>query len=277
MPRDLAIATVFGEDWHRILSDRVAKVRRDEFTLKAYEAVGLNCPDEKMLTKKSLAGPARKKARHLPPRIDPVPSQRGRPSVTLQGDNELVVNWAIGQAYCRNLRYMDFLAAAQETCYKWWAEGHAAPAEKAQDWYQHIYREHNAEADHSAGRGAAGANRGYVCKNANMSTPIVSLRGFFDGFGGKPAQDETMPNAGAGWKYQGGSSWEQIARACTCLGKVNSTIAELTALYQITLAADQILRTRTIVWTEPGWIGDRPKPQSEGTGTEARGVKRDRA
>ena len=258
----------------------VAASRRDEFTLKAFQTIGIQCPDEKVLKKKPLAGPVRKKARKLPPRIDPVPLQRGRPAVTLLGDSELVVNWASGQAYCRSSRHMDLIQVAHETCYGWWAQGHAAPAEGAHEWYGHIYREHNAEADHLAGRGAAGANHGFVRKRVDTATPYVALRGFFDGSGGKPSQDEVLPNAGAGWKlycwYQGASSWEQVARACTCLGKVGSAVAELTALYQLTPACDRILRTGQIVWSQPGWIGSKLKPCNEGADSRQRDAKRGR-
>ena len=203
---------------------------------------------------------------------------RCRPTVALFGDSELVINWVTGKASCHSASCTDFVKRAHVTCYRWWADSCAAPTEMSMDWYGHVYREHNTEADYLAGRGAAGANRGYTCKNIDMSRPIVSLQGFFDGSGGKDFRDEAPPQAGAGWKLfcwqQGAESWQQIARACVCLGNVGSTMAELTAMHQITLASDQLLRTGRIEWSQPGWIGDMPKPCDEGA--DSRGVKRDR-
>ena len=122
-------------------------------------------------------------------------------------------------------------------------------------WFSHVYREHNQEADYSAGRGAAGTSRGYADRRINGK--VVGLRGFFDGSGGKTSGEAAASEAGIGWVlyawYEDSSAWTKMAHACRAMGQITSTFAELNAMSQLVRAVDSLLCHGEFPWSKPGW------------------------
>ena len=274
-PWDIILINVFGDSWRSSIAPD--PISRDSFVSKAFLEVGVKCPDDKLLMKpyKGTTPPA-KKPRNKPPRVDLPPAVGPRPTVDLNGDSEIAIQWANGLAVCSNTSHREVVSGIQASCHAWWVNSVAAPLDIHSPWMAHVFREHNQEADYWAGRGAAGTSCGYAPKASRSS--LVALRGFFDGSGGKIQEDGAFGQAGVGWVlyawYQGATTWKQRAHACASIGKATSIQAELLAARQLVAAVDSILRHGEVLWTSPGWIECIEAPTSEFPKFVRRGAKR---
>ena len=109
-------------------------------------------------------------------------------------------------------------------------------------WYDHIYREHNTEADAIADRGTAYDERiDLRLPTCAHTHSIAALLGYFDGAGGK----DDNPHGGAGWvlyvQYglESNSKWHKVAAGWHPTPLHDPLEAELQAMEAITVAAVQ--------------------------------------
>ena len=138
--------------------------------------------------------------------------------------------------------YTARIAEMVNAIYRSWHSGYLAPRTTIADWYRHVYRELNHEADALANRAMDEMRSSAWCRPHSFLRP-VRLRGWFDG-GRRSASV-----ASCGWlikaSYESSpdAAWYTIASASVLLPTGTTSVnAELTGAALVTTALCKIAR-----------------------------------
>ena len=82
--------------------------------------------------------------------------------------------------FTQKTKYKESIGKIQKTLYSWWKRRVAKPISNIDTFVQHVYREHNQEADRWATIGAK-SRRIRVIDKRDDSTTKKAIRGFWDG------------------------------------------------------------------------------------------------
>ena len=184
---DGVVVRVFGEGWRD-------DPRVWDWQAFARAVVGHLCPGagapEDGRGGRAGEGPPKKAARLLgPPEWATPDDVEGRKTarsvqVALHGDNEMVGAWLNGLARCYDARFVGALDEMVAALGGVWHAGLAHPVPLYGDWFRHVYREHNIEADMMAARGSVGIRSAWWNPMVGEHWTLRGIRGHADGSGG---------------------------------------------------------------------------------------------
>ena len=86
----------------------------------------------------------------------------------------------ISDEFARGTRYKKAIGKIQGLLHSWWKKGVAKPISNIESFVNHVYREHNQEADNGANLGAQG-QRKIVIDRRDESTVWKAIRCFWNG------------------------------------------------------------------------------------------------
>ena len=134
-----------------------------------------------------------------------------------------------------------------------WRDGFASPdCEYFKDWFSHVYREHNTEADKIADIASQSGSESFQIITPISPENLGALRIFFDGTAGKSSEPSNCPAAGILLQSnpsQGdpqGRFWRDNLRASIPLDVPDSTWAELRASQYATAIANFVTKNRSL-------------------------------
>ena len=165
------------------------------------------------------------------------PGHRDYIALEIVGDNELVINWLNGTAVVDHPVHRSRVMAITNQVATSWKSGILVPRMADVNWYRHVYRELNTQADALANRAMdEGMSSEWSRPHAYLRPH--RLRGWFDG----GRRHDGL--CSCGWLLQASYSsivdthWSTVAWACVLLPAGTSTVeAELTGAELLTTAA----------------------------------------
>ena len=91
----------------------------------------------------------------------------------------MACKWINGE-FAQGTKYKETIGKIQKLLHSWWKKGAAMPISNIDSFANHVYREHNHEADHRANLGAQW-RRKIVIDRRDESTVWKAIRGFWHG------------------------------------------------------------------------------------------------
>ena len=207
-----------------------------EFVEKAYRFARSTVPQRVERSKQRRL--AVKEARVLEDLILPWDEHVNVAASEIVGDNELVINWCNGQARAVEERHAVTVAKVISALNDSWLSGSIVPRTTASDWFRHVYRERNKNADELCNR-AMDTNESTVWVNQESQPCMIKLCAHFD----RGKRGDTA--AAFGWHMQGSpgrdkngeTTWLTLAWASVLLEPhISSAEAELEGLCEATHA-----------------------------------------
>ena len=160
-------------------------------------------------------------------------------AVDLYGDSELVISWLNGTVALRDRTYAARVGSIMRSIHCAWRQNALVPRTPSDNWFRHVYRELNTEADRLANLALDSASS-QSWRSGNSTQRPLAVRGAFDGAHRNDAE------VSCGWWLQAtwdGGTWHMVAWGSLGLREGVTTVdAELSGAEQLVKALVDSLR-----------------------------------
>jgi ribonuclease HI len=144
------LVSIFGDRWKSLAMMPGWAGRRLHFVVKSYERLGISRPEHRFGPLVSGVAPLPESLEAVRPEIFP-PSDKWDGvfwrRLLIRGDSKLVVNWCNGTWAPSGKSMRAAVSDIVETLFKTRRRENVRPCGNSEDYFQHVYREYNAEAD----------------------------------------------------------------------------------------------------------------------------------
>ena len=176
-----------------------------------------------------------KTPRNMGPKHNSIHTRSEGPTVQLCGESNVARKW-INSEFGQGIKYKETSGKIQKTMYSWWKRRIANPISNIDSFVNHVYREHNQEADHWANVATQG-NRKIVMDRRDATTTWKAIRGFWDGSFKNNGRNE----CGIVIKGVDREKWVTISKTAVPLKVGAAMAAEIAGLCLLTSILDLIL------------------------------------
>ena len=121
----------------------------------------------------------KKTPKDLGPKDTTVHTRERGCTVQLCGDNNVACKWINGE-FAKRTEHTETIGNIQRLLHSWWKKGVAKPISNIDSFVNHVYKEHDQEADHWANLGAQRRRKIGIYRRDDP-TKWKARRGFWDG------------------------------------------------------------------------------------------------
>ena len=167
------------EDW--MVASKKRNTPEEKYKFVTYTLNKMKLPTEhRNTTNKEKEKKFKKKTpKDLGPEDITIHTQSEGPTVQLCGDSNVACKWINGE-FSQRTQFKETIGKIQKILQSWWKQGVAKPISNVDSSVNHVYRDHNQEADHWANLGAQGPRK-IVIDRRDDPTTWKAVRGFWDG------------------------------------------------------------------------------------------------